>query len=249
MKRVPIKKNGPGYKALIMDIGDVLFTWSATTKTTISARTLKKIISSSPWFDYECGRIPEDVCYVQVGEQFNLRPEEVGAAFSQARDSLQPNESMIAALSEFKAESNGNLRIYAMSNISGPDYAVLSTKPAEWSVFDRVFISGDAGMRKPNLGFYHYVLEETQTLPQDAIFVDDKFENVFSARSIGIQAIVFDDNANVIRTLRNLLSDPIRRGKEYLSRNAGQLTSITECNTTIHDNFAQLLILSVTDNG
>ena len=249
MKHAPTRKNGLGYKALIMDIGDVLFIWSAAIKTSISAKTLKKIIFSSIWFDYECGRISEDVCYVQVGERFNLRPEEVGEAFSQARDSLQPNESMIAELSELKAKSNGTLRVYAMSNISKPDYAVLSTKTADWSVFDRVFTSGDAGMRKPNLNFYHHVLKETRTIPQDVIFVDDKFENVFSARSIGIRGVVFDDTANVVRTLRNLLGDPICRGKEYLSLNTGKMTSTTECNTTIHDNLAQLLILSTTDDG
>ncbi len=65
-----------------------------------------------------------------------------------------------------------------MFNISRPDYAILSTKPADWSIFDRVFISGDAGMRKANLNFYHHILKETQTAAQDAIFVDDKSENV-----------------------------------------------------------------------
>lgn len=181
-----------------------------------------------------------------MGEQFGLPPSEVGEAFSQARDSLQPNERMIAVLSELKAGSNGGLRIYAMSNISRPDYAILSTKSADWSIFDRVFISGDAGMRKPNLNFYHHVLKETQISAQDAIFLDDKLENVFTARSIGIQGIIFDGSASVARTLRNLLGDPVRRGKEYLTRNAGRLTSITECNTTIYENFAQLLILSAT---
>lgn len=229
-----------------MGLGDVLFTWSAMTKTTISAKTLKKIISSLVWFEYECGRISEDVCYSQVGEKFALQPSEVGEAFSQARDSLQPNERMIAVLSELKATSNGGLRIYAKSNISRPDSATLSAKPADWSMFDRLFISGDAGMRKPNLNFYHHVLKETQTAPQDAIFVDDKFDNVFTARSIGIRGVIFDDNANVVRTLRNLLGDPVHRGQEYLTRNAGHLTSTTEGNTTIQDNFAQLLILSAT---
>jgi len=121
-----------------------------------------------------------------VGEQFALPPSEVGKAFSQARESLQPNELMIAVLSELKAGSNGGLRIYAMSNISRPDYAIFSTRPADWSIFDRVFISGDAGMRKPNLNFYHHVPKETQTAAQDAIFVDGKSENVFTARSLRV---------------------------------------------------------------
>ena len=97
---------------------------------------------------------------------------------------------MIAALSKLKTQSNGSLRIYTISNISKPDYIVLSTKRADWSVLARVFVSGGAGMRKPNLNFYHHVLKETQIILKDAIFVDDKIET-YSQRSPLISRVLF----------------------------------------------------------
>lgn len=240
--------NCPKYSTLILDLGDVLFTWSATTKTNVSSQTLKLILSSAPWLEYECGRISEEACYDRVGERFALQPSEVAEAFSQARVSLQSNDMMISLVHELKKQSNGALRVYAMSNISKPDYVILAKKPADWSVFDQVFTSGNVGMRKPGLSFFRHVLEATHTAPQDAIFVDDKFENVFAARSLGLHGILFDNTTNVSRKLRNLFDNPVRRGKMFLSRNARQLQSITDTNVIVHDNYAQLLILGATNN-
>lgn len=148
----------PVYNTLICDFGDVLFSWSANTKSTISPKVLRKILSSPTWFEYECGRLSEKACYERIGHEFGFEPSEVANAFSQARDSLQPNDKLIAIIRELKAQSGGNLRVFAMSNISLPDYAVLRKKTADWDIFDRVFTSGAAGERKPNLSFYRHVL-------------------------------------------------------------------------------------------
>lgn len=233
-------------KTLTLDLGDVLFTWSASTKTSISPKVLKKILASTIWSEYECGRISEATCYDQVADKFAIAASEVAEAFTQARNSLQANSGMISAIHELNHACGDRLSVYAMSNISNEDFEVLSSKDADWSVFDRIFTSGHAGMCKPDLGFYRYVLEETRTLAQDAIFVDDKFENVLSARSLGMVAIVFDTTNNVVRRLKNLCGDPIERGVQYLRSHAKQMDSITENGVTFRDNFAQLLILEAT---
>ncbi|EGO25300.1 hypothetical protein SERLADRAFT_448283 [Serpula lacrymans var. lacrymans S7.9] len=236
------------YTSLIFDIGDVLFSWSSKTKTTISPKLLRQILSSPTWFDYERGRISQDVCYSRVGHEFTLDPSEVGRAFEQARESLQANDELISVIRELKQQSNGQLRIFAMSNISQPDYEVLRTKDADWSIFDEVFTSASAGERKPNLGFYRLVLSKTGVDPRCTIFVDDKLENVLSARSLGMKGIVFDDVCKVIRALRNLLGDPVTRGQNYLKQNAKHHDSVTNGGVVLRENFAQLLILEATED-
>jgi FMN phosphatase YigB (HAD superfamily) len=241
------------YTTVIFDIGDVLFKWSSETKTAISSRTLHKILSTPTWFDYERGRISEDGCYACVGEEFSIEPEEIRRTFQQARDSLQANDELIALIRELKEQSDGRLRVFAMSNISLPDYAVLRTKPADWAIFDEVFTSGAVGERKPNLGFYRHVLGVTGIDPRRTIFVDDKLENVLSARSLGFHGIVFENPEPVKRALKNLFGDPVARGQDFLRRNAGRLLSVTD-RTDKHDsvelqeNFAQLLILDATND-
>ncbi|KAJ7901877.1 Haloacid dehalogenase-like hydrolase-domain-containing protein [Mycena olivaceomarginata] len=237
------------FNTIVFDIGDVLFSWSAHTKTSISSKTLRQILSSPTWFEYERGKLSEDDCYAKVGSEFSLPPGEIRQAFIEARESLQSDDDLIALVRELK-ESNNALRVFAMSNISLPDYQVLQTKKADWDIFDRIFTSGEAGERKPHLGFYKHVISETKIDPRRAIFVDDKLENVLSARSLGLHGIVFPKGGSdkVKRALRNLIGDPVVRGHDFLKRNAGHLESITDNGIILQENFAQLLILELTDD-
>ncbi|KAK0219175.1 phosphatase yihX [Armillaria fumosa] len=197
----------PSFDTIIFDIGDVLFTWSSTTKTRISSKSLREILASPTWQDYERGKVGEQDCYDRVGEQFSFDPSEVKDAFIQARESLKSDDQMINLIRELKEQSQGRLRVFAMSNISLPDYEVLKTKPADWSIFDRVFTSGEAGERKPDIAYYEHVLKATNTVPSTAIFVDDRPENVLSARSLGLYGIFFDDKQRVQKELRDLLAE------------------------------------------
>ena len=231
---------------LILDLGDVLFNWSPHTETSIPARTLRAILSSPTWADYECGLISQQVCYDRISIEFHTPPSEIAKAFNQARDSLKSNDEMLEFVRELKRQSDGQLRVYAMSNISHPDHEYLRTKPADWSLFDKVYTSADAGERKPNLGFYRHVLDDTTADPRSVVFVDDKPENVLSARSFGMRGIVFDDQKRVIQAIRNAVEDPVQRARSYLQTNAKLLHSVTSNGITLKENFAQLLILEAT---
>ncbi len=210
------------------------------------AKTLFRMLSSYPWYEYECGRISQVECYERVAFESSLSISEVAEAFSQARDSLKINHEMISVLKKLKAQSNGSLKVYAMSNIGVSDYEVLRAIPAEWDIFNDVFISGQVGQRKPDLGFYRHVLDVTQTDPRRTIFVDDKIDNVGSAASFGIHGIIFDDKAHVVKELRNLLGDPLRKGRGWLEGNAQNLWCMTNTGVLVKDNFSQLFILEST---
>ena len=82
----------------------------------------------------------EDEAYSLVAQEFRVAAADVKGAFEAARDSLQSNPKLLEVIQELR---ESGLAIYAMSNISAPDWAVLSTKatPQEWALFDRVFTS------------------------------------------------------------------------------------------------------------
>ncbi|KAJ6490886.1 HAD-like protein [Mycena sanguinolenta] len=196
------------YDNIIFDIGDVLFTWSAETKTTISASTLRKILRSATWFEYEKGNLGETECYDLVASEFKLESSEVAAAFQGARDSLAEDPKMIAMLHELKASG---ARLFAMSNISVPDWEVLrhKGKREDWELFEHVFTSAAARERKPNLGYFRHVLSETGIDSERTAFVDDKLENVLTGRSLGFRGIVFTKFEDVERQLKVLFRDPV----------------------------------------
>ena len=204
---------------------------------------MRNILSSSIWKDYECGFLEQDDCYDQIAQHFADSASEIAEAFKQARESLQPNHDMLSFIHDLKHQSRGAIRVYAMSNISKEDYAVLSTKMADWSVFRQVFTSGHAGMRKPDPRFFHQVLQKTQLAPEEVLFVDDKMENVTAAKSLGIDGIVFDNNVTALHTLEIRIWNPVHRAVKYLYNHAQHFDSVTDTGVVVPDNFSQLLIL------
>ena len=236
------------YNVILFDVWNILFSRSAQTKATIPPKTLKAILSSDIWFEYECNRFSEDECYLRVAEAFSLEPSDVAEAFEQARGNVNSNDNLISWIHNLKQDAGSDLSIYGMVNISQSDYAVLCERSSVWDIFDDVFTSGQTGMRKPDICFYKHVLRATLARPEEVIFVDDRPENVLSARSLGMQGILFEDDASLCRRIKNLLEDPVQRGNAFLERNAKLMDSVTNTGITIRDNFTQLLLLEATNN-
>ncbi|KAL2812696.1 hypothetical protein BJX63DRAFT_432398 [Aspergillus granulosus] len=237
-------------RALVLDLGDVLFNWEAPKSTPVPRRVLAHILHSDIWCEYERGHLTEASCYEALASRYGYDVVAITETFALARDSLQLDTTFKVFLHGLKAKSNGALRVYAMSNISKPDYDILLSKATseDWSLFDKVFLSGHVGMRKPDLEFFRHVLQEISTGAEDVVFVDDKLENVISARSLGMHGIVFRDKEDVQRQLSNVFGSPTERGLEFLSTRKKQLQSMTTTDIPVQDNFGQLLILEATNN-
>jgi hypothetical protein len=65
--------------------------------------------------------------------------------------------------------------------------------------------------------------------------VDDKLENVLTARSLGVHGIVFDNVDNLVRQLKNLCENPVERAQSFLRANKKQLTSATTHGTVVRE--------------
>ncbi|KAJ3800992.1 HAD-like domain-containing protein [Lentinula aff. detonsa] len=230
------------YDTIIFDLGDVLFTWSPSTKTSVSPKTLRSILQTTTWFQYEKGEISEEECYASVALEMALSPSEVRDAFQHARETLVSRPFMVDLIRQLKP----GRKIYAMSNISTEDFDFLRTKSSDIDLFDHCFTSSAAGERKPNIGYFRHVLEQTGADPARTIFVDDKLDNVLAARSFGMTGILYDDFETVERHLRNLCFDAKARAEVFMRQNACKHLSYTSTGVTIHENFAQLLILEAT---
>ncbi|KAL8830144.1 MAG: hypothetical protein Q9191_001605 [Dirinaria sp. TL-2023a] len=230
-------------KAVIFDLGDVPFTWSPCTRTKIPAEMMRDILASSIWKKYECGLAEQESCYDYIAKHFGVSSFEVAEAFDQARESLEPNDAMISFIHDLKNRYREAIRVYAMSNVSKEEFAVLSSKLTAWSVFDQVFTLGRVGMRKPDLSFFHHVLQRTGLAPDEALFVDDKTENVMAAKSLGIDGIVFDSSIIVGHTIERRIFSRVERAVNYLRKHVQPFDSVTDTGVVILENFSQLLIL------
>jgi HAD superfamily hydrolase (TIGR01509 family) len=57
--------------------------------------------------------------------------------------------------------------------------------------FERMFVSYEIGLVKPNRGIYQYVLDHIDVPAQRILFIDDLEKNIQAAREVGMHGIVF----------------------------------------------------------
>ncbi|GKZ36940.1 hypothetical protein AbraIFM66950_008205 [Aspergillus brasiliensis] len=201
----------PPYKAIILDMGDVLFRWRPQLTTNIPITTLGQLINTDLWHDFERGKISPDECYRQLGETFSLAPDEIATTFKQANAGLMPATEMTDLLLDIRSMHHNaegiKFGIYMMSNISRLDYDQLREAHASyvWDVFDGIFASGYVGMRKPDRCFYELVLERVKVSPEEVVFVDDRLENVKAAEELGMKGVHCVDIMQTSGLLRELL--------------------------------------------
>ncbi len=70
--------------------------------------------------------------------------------------------------------------------------------------FDVMVISAEEHLMKPDPAIYRLVLERLGVQPEEAVFVDDREENVQAARALGIYGIQYRSREQVFAELRAL---------------------------------------------
>jgi putative hydrolase of the HAD superfamily len=76
--------------------------------------------------------------------------------------------------------------------------------------FDALVVSWEVRVSKPDAAIYRIALERLGVAPGEALFVDDRPENVAGAEAVGMRGMMFDGDAAVER-LRRLVEDGVAR--------------------------------------
>ncbi len=75
------------------------------------------------------------------------------------------------------------------------------------NAFDRLVISAEIGLVKPDLAIYQWLISQLGMDPAQAVFVDDFPHNVEGAQAAGLQAIHFRTPEQAVVELQKLLED------------------------------------------
>ena len=84
----------------------------------------------------------------------------------------------------------------------------LRRKLVRWGLtdlFDDVVNSAEVGLAKPDPEIYNLALRRLGVAPAEAIFVDDRLENVEAARRVGMYAVQFINRAQALLELAGIL--------------------------------------------
>ncbi|MEO3812934.1 HAD family phosphatase [Sphaerisporangium sp. B11E5] len=76
--------------------------------------------------------------------------------------------------------------------------------------FDRIVISGEVGMRKPEPAIFHHALGLVGLPAERCVFVDDIVANVDAARALGLVGVHHREAEATIAEMEELLGHPLR---------------------------------------
>ena len=100
---------------------------------------------------------------------------------------IQPTVDILRRLKD-----NGDT-LYALSNWPAEKFRQVRSDYPFFNWFDKIIISGEVGLAKPDPRIFELLVERTSSLPQECLFIDDSQDNIDTASSIGFQTILFKD--------------------------------------------------------
>ncbi|WP_267388250.1 HAD family phosphatase [Sphingomonas sp. GC_Shp_3] len=188
---------------VIFDIGNVLFDWNPRflyERLIDDDRALDAFlrdVATKEWhFQHDAGRPFADTS----AELAALHPQHAdliaawGPRFNEQLGDMLPG--MRALVDDLDAR---DVPLYAITNFSAEFWPPFRAREA--ALFDRfrdIVVSGDEDLTKPDPAIYHLALDRFGIAADDAVFVDDRADNVAAADALGIHGVLFTD-ADVLR--------------------------------------------------
>lgn len=155
------------------------------------------------YFNLEIGKINNSEFRNLLRDSFgeNLTDEEIDKAWCAMLVSL-PKER----LDRIK-ELGKSYRIFLLSNTNSIHIKCVSEKAAVYGydfliLFETTLFSYELAFMKPDRGFYIEAIRKTGLKVEETLFVDDNFDNIESAKTVGIKTIWLNPLGSVLEKLK-----------------------------------------------
>lgn len=120
----------------------------------------------------------------------------------------QLNEVRLSALQEIpgmvnvvKCLKKQGFQTALLSNVR-KSQAQIKRKLGFYELFHPSVLSYEINIRKPDPKAYHYLLNKLNLPPQEVLFIDNKTDNIATAKSLGMDAILFENTPQLIEALK-----------------------------------------------
>jgi putative hydrolase of the HAD superfamily len=97
---------------------------------------------------------------------------------------------------------NKGFKVVLLSDQSKEWWPILDEKYKISSYFDFVIVSAIVGLHKPDPEIYKYALKESDSMSKECIFTDDLSDNLFPAKELGIETILFENSKQFKKELQ-----------------------------------------------
>lgn len=200
--------------AVIFDIGNVLIEWQP-----------------ERFYDREFGKPARQAMFSQVdlhrmndradrGEDFRMVVYETAAAYPAHADLIRlwhdrwldvSGPEIPGSVALLRALRAKGVPVFALSNFGVQNFAQTEIHYVFLTEFDRRYISGQMKMAKPDPEIYAAVEADCGVAPEHLLFIDDRADNIATAKARGWQTHLFQGPAGLAE---RLVSEGLLTGKE-----------------------------------
>lgn len=190
-------ENNMEINTVIFDLGNVLvkYDWETFLQTFgFPERTYRAVADAmflnDVWQQGDAGLLPEEELRLFI-EQAPAYETEIREVFEKLAGCVSKYAYTDPLIAYFREKG---FKIYYLSNYSEDLYRKTKNELSFIESFDGGVFSYQEKCIKPDKRLYEILLERYQIVPEQALFLDDRKENIDAARALGIQGEVFTED-------------------------------------------------------
>ena len=196
-------------RAVVFDIGNVLYDWNPrflfeamTNDSALIERIMRDAVTHAWHLQHDAGRDFAETSAELIAQHPDLEIyiKAFGARFDETIGGPMPD-----MLELVRALDANKVPLFGITNFSHQFFPAFRAKHAE--IFDRfadIVVSGDEKLVKPDAAIYQLALRRFGLAPGEAIFIDDRLENVEAAEANGFVGHHFKDADTLRAALKAL---------------------------------------------
>ncbi len=193
-------------RALLFDLGGVVLridveralrAWAPFSSLPLP-QLVERAVVDEAFRQHERGEIDAATYFAHLREQLALdaSDEQIGAGWNAIV--VEPFATSVSLIRDVRRR----LPCYAFTNTGAYHYARWGQAfPEVVGLFERIFMSFELGMRKPETAAFNSVAQSIDCPPDQILFFDDSAENVEGARLAGLQAVQVTEPDDIARAL------------------------------------------------
>lgn len=194
------------YKTVIFDLGNVLISWNPQKAVDILLKEdpsfnkeVQKIVQTPFWHLFDLGYITIPDLISHFSKDYSEK--HLQQFLHKVMEFLLPIDFGLQILNQVQKKG---VQTLILSNISQEFHNWINEKHPFLTTFSGGIFSYKVNALKPDFKIYKLLLEKYNLNPKDCLFIDDLESNVYSAKKMGINSVVFQENEEFLEQLRSL---------------------------------------------
>ena len=183
-------------RAVVFDVGHVLYDWDPR-------HLYAKLIADPAQLDWFCANVVTRDWHFQhdAGRPFAETSAELSALYPDHADLIAaygprwletipgPMPGMVELATEL---ADAGVSLFAITNFSAEFWPRFAATAPVFARFRDVVVSGEERLTKPDPAIYALAMRRFGLAPGEAVFIDDRLENVRGAEAAGLIGHVFE---------------------------------------------------------